>query len=72
MSESGNWSAPDRFSGEDVELIDEIVLSEDILDDDGGIQIGITERLRILDFEDAGAAGDDQGGSDQHPAYCMS
>lgn len=54
MSESGNWSAPDRFSGEDVELIDEIVLSEDILDDDGMV---IGEHVETIDVLDIGGHG---------------
>ncbi len=37
MSNSGEWSAPDRFSDNEVELVDEIVLSEDILDEDGSV-----------------------------------
>ncbi len=49
MSESGNWSAPDRFLGEDVELIDEIVLTEDIFDDDGDVLVD--EVITIVDAE---------------------
>ena len=54
MSESESWSAPDRFSGEDVELVDEIVLSEDILDDDGMV---IGEHVETIDVLDIGGRG---------------
>ena len=46
MSNSGEWSAPDRFSGDEVELVDEIVLSEDILDEG---DLMIDETVAIFD-----------------------
>lgn len=54
MSESGNWSAPDRFSGEEVELVDEIVLSEDILDEDGEVIGEHVETIDVLDIAGRG------------------
>jgi hypothetical protein len=47
MNESGEWSAPERFEGNEVELVDEIVMSEDILDEDGSV---IGEHIETIDL----------------------
>ena len=47
MNESGEWSAPERFDGNEVELVDEIVMSEDILDEDGSV---IGEHIETIDL----------------------
>jgi RNA polymerase-binding transcription factor DksA len=54
MSNSGEWSAPDRFSGNEVELVDEIVLSEDILDEDGSVIGEHVETIDILEVDGQG------------------
>lgn len=54
MSNSGEWSAPDRFSGDEVELVDEIVLSEDILDEDGSV---IGEHVETIDILEVNGQG---------------
>ena len=54
MSNSGDWSAPDRFSGDEVELVDEIVLSEDILDEDGSVIGEHVETIDILEVDGQG------------------
>lgn len=54
MSNSGEWSAPDRFSDNEVELVDEIVLSEDILDDDGSVIGEHVETIDILEVDGQG------------------
>ena len=54
MSNSGEWSAPDRFSDNEVELVDEIVLSEDILDEDGSVIGEHVETIDILEVDGQG------------------
>ncbi len=54
MSNSGEWSTPDRFSGNEVELVDEIVLSEDILDEDGSVIGEHVETIDILEVDGQG------------------
>jgi RNA polymerase-binding transcription factor DksA len=54
MSNSGEWSAPDRFSDTEVELVDEIVLSEDILDEDGSVIGEHVETIDILEVDGHG------------------
>lgn len=54
MSESGSWSAPQQFSENDVELVDEIVISEDILDDDGSVIGEHVETIDLLEVDGEG------------------
>jgi RNA polymerase-binding transcription factor DksA len=54
MSDSGTWSAPERFSDNDVELVDEIVISEDILDDDGTVIGEHVETIDVLEVDGEG------------------
>lgn len=54
MSESGEWSAPERFSDSEVELVDEIVLAEDILDEDGSVIGEHIETIDVLNVDGQG------------------
>ena len=54
MSNSGEWSAPERFSGNEVELVDEIVMSEDILDEDGSVIGEHVETIDVLEVDGQG------------------
>lgn len=54
MSESGEWSAPERFSQSEVELVDEIVLAEDILDEDGSVIGEHIETIDVLNVDGQG------------------
>lgn len=48
MSESDNWTTPEAFSDHEIELVDEVVLSEDVLDDDGSVIGEHVERIDLL------------------------
>ena len=54
MSESGEWSAPERFSDSEVELVDEIVLAEDIIDEDGSVIGEHVETIDVLNVDGQG------------------
>lgn len=54
MTDSGEWSAPERFAESEVELIDEIVISEDILDDDGEVIGEHIETIDVLEVDGQG------------------
>ena len=54
MNESGEWSAPERFSDNEVELVDEIVISEDILDEDGAVIGEHIETIDVLEVDGQG------------------
>ena len=54
MNTSGDWSAPERFAENEVELVDEIVISEDILDDDGTV---IGEHIETIDLLEVDGQG---------------
>lgn len=54
MTDSGAWSTPERFSDDEVELVDEIVLSEDILDDDGNV---VGEHIETIDLLEVNGEG---------------
>lgn len=54
MTDSGEWSAPERFAGSEVELVDEIVMSEDILDEDGAVIGEHVETIDVLEVDGQG------------------
>ena len=54
MNTSDEWSAPERFAESEVELIDEIVISDDILDDDGTV---IGEHIETIDLLEVDGQG---------------
>ena len=54
MNTSGDWSAPERFADSEVELVDEIVISDDIVDEDGMV---IGEHIETIDLLEVDGQG---------------
>lgn len=54
MSNSDAWAASDKVRGDEIELIDEIVISEDIVDEDGSVIGEHVETIDVLEVDGHG------------------